>query len=74
MFANYAEGHDALEVDSGSSAPDEREFNITADYRIQEGRFGGLWLRTRWSTLDRAGDDRATDDFRVIVNYEISIL
>ncbi len=71
VFANYAEGHDALDVDSGSSLPDEQEFDITADYRVPEGRFGGLWLRARWSTLDRAGN---TDDFRVIVNYEIPIL
>ena len=74
FFTSYAEGLNARDGDDGSALSDQREFDITADYRIREGVLKNLWLRARWSTLDLAGEDRNTDDFRVIVNYEIPIL
>jgi hypothetical protein len=74
MFMNYAQGSHARDADTGASLPDRREFDITADLRLQEGMLRNLWLRVRWSTLHVAGEPRNTDDFRVIVNYVIPVL
>jgi hypothetical protein len=72
LFVNYAAGVD-VEDDEGA-LPDEREFNVTADWRPEKGFFKNIWLRVRWSVLDLADDSRNTDDFRVILNYEMPIL
>jgi hypothetical protein len=48
--------------------------DITADYRIAEGWAGGLWFRVRWSKVDFEGVADHSDDFRVIVNYELPLL
>lgn len=74
MFANYAEGKNAIDAGDGSSLPDQREFNVTGDYRIEEGWLRGLWFRVRWSRLDFAGENQVTDELRAIVNYEIPLL
>ena len=74
MFINYAEGLNARDASEDTSLPDQREFNITADYRVQEGWLKNFWLRVRWATLDKTGEDRNTDEFRVILNYEIPVI
>ena len=44
-FINYAQGYTP---DSGANgSPDQSEFDITIDYRIQSDWFKGLWLRGR---------------------------
>jgi predicted porin len=72
MFANYAEGSGARDAD-GASSSDQREFNVTADYKVKKGPARGAWLRVRWSTLDVEGMDDESTDFRVIVNYELPV-
>jgi hypothetical protein len=72
LFVNYAEGVDA--EDEEGVLPDEREFNVTADWRPEKGFLKNIWLRVRWSVLDLEGESRNSDDFRVILNYEMPIL
>ncbi len=74
-FFNYARGNTP---DRGANAsPDQWEFDITVDYRLQSGPIKGLWLRARAAFLDQdddvtgAGDVR---DYRVILNYDLPIL
>jgi hypothetical protein len=71
---NYAEGYGARDPLSGSSLPNKREFNLTLDYRVQEGRLRGFWLRIRGSLLDIDGVDRTGKQLRVVVNYSIPVL
>ena len=74
-FLNYADGDTP---DGGPLAsPDQSEFDITIDYRFQSRALYGLWLRARAATLDQ--DDEVfgandIDDYRIIINYERSIL
>jgi hypothetical protein len=74
-FINYAQGSTP---DSGSNAsPDQREFDITVDYRIQSQALKGLWLRARAAFVDQDDDVAGAsdvDDIRFIINYDIPIL
>ena len=74
-FINYAQGSTP---DSGSNAsPDQREFDITVDYRIQSQALKGLWLRARAAFVDQENDVAGAsdvDDIRVILNYDLPIL
>jgi hypothetical protein len=74
-FINYAEGNTP---DSGTNAsPDQRELDITVDYRFQSAALSGLWLRARAAFVDEDDDVAGAsdvDDIRVILNYELPIL
>jgi len=72
--ANYAEGYGARDPSSGSSLPNQREFNLTLDYHLQKGRLRGFWLRVRGSLLDTDGIDRTGKQLRVVLNYSIPVL
>jgi hypothetical protein len=61
--------------DSGPDAsPDEKEFNITVDYKPTSAIFQDLWFRVRWARNDRAASLGGLDrtDLRVILNYSIA--
>ncbi|MFQ5962293.1 MAG: OprD family outer membrane porin [Candidatus Methylomirabilales bacterium] len=73
-FANYAEGYNARDSTTDSSLPDQREFDITGDYRVRKGPLRGFWLRVRWSVLDIDGEDNNRYNVRVILNYAIPVL
>lgn len=51
----------------GNASPDQNEYDLTIDYRIEEGPLKNLWLRGRAAYID--GDDRNRKDYRLIVNY-----
>jgi hypothetical protein len=64
--------------DSGSNtSPDQWEFDMTVDYRVQSELLNGLWLRARAAFVDQDDDvagARDIDDIRFIINYDIPIL
>ena len=74
-FINYAEGNTP---DSGANAsPDQRELDITVDYRFQSAALSGLWLRARAAFVDEDDDVAGAsdvDDIRIILNYDLPIL
>ena len=74
-FVNYADGDTP---DRGPrSSPDQTEFDVTVDYRVQYRPLKGLWFRARAGFLDQDDDVAGAndvDDYRVIVNYELSVL
>mgnify|MGYP003571121676 CR=1 FL=1 len=74
-FANIVSG-DTPETGPNASA-DQREYDLTVDYRFREGPAERLWLRVRGAWVDQ--DDRfagANDffDFRIILNYDYDLL
>ena len=85
-FFNYAEGFDSkisgmdsggdggIRPDRSANGVDEREFNLTVDYRFQEGWLRGLWLRVRGSLLRSSIDGFDSEQVRVILNYDIPVL
>ncbi len=42
FFTNYAIGYDAVNSGDGSSLPNQREFDITVDYRPENTKARGL--------------------------------
>jgi hypothetical protein len=70
-FANYAEGYGARDSETRESLPNEREFNITVDYKPKLGFLSGFWLRLRGAVVET---DRTSTDLRVIFNYALPVL
>ncbi len=74
-FINFAQGDTP---DSGPNAsPDQRELDITVDYRFESGMLERLWLRARAAFLDQEDDVPGAsdvDDIRFIINYDVPIL
>lgn len=68
----YTDGSGAIDEITKEALPSKNEFDITIDYRPSEGLLKGFWLRLRSGTVDeeRRHD---TQDFRVILNYEIPL-
>jgi hypothetical protein len=70
---NLARGTGARAA-GGGGAPEITEVDLTLDYRVREGLFRGLWLRLRGSVVDDAAFSRTSNDFRVILNYDVPLL
>ena len=73
-FINYASGKNAVDS-AGSDLNDQNEFNVTLDYRFQDGLLKNFWIRARASFLEEetpAGDITG-HDYRIIINYTYSL-
>lgn len=73
-FASFASGRGIVDPGTRMSLPDEREIDVTVDYKLPEGRFRGFWVRLRGAYLDEAGMDDWSREYRIILNYEIPLL
>jgi hypothetical protein len=72
-FFNVARGTGARDAASGQRFPDERELDLTVDYRIaRKGWLEGLWLRLRGALLESGGDTQR--EIRLILNYAFPVL
>jgi outer membrane OprD family porin len=67
---NYAHGYGAR----NTTAPEEAEFDLTVDYRIQQGPLSGLWFRVRNGYVDFNHQGGSSNNVRLIVNYELPVL
>jgi hypothetical protein len=70
---SFTHGQNARNASTGSSLPDRDEVNFTLDYRPSEGRLRGLWLRARAAFLEE-DPGGTTSEFRLILNYDLSLL
>jgi hypothetical protein len=72
-FARYAYGNTP---DSGPIAsPDQKELDLTVDYRFKGKYLKNLWLRVRGAYLNQHGPNaQDVSNFRVILNYDFQIL
>lgn len=72
-FSDYT---DSNSPDTGTHAsPDQQEFDLTVDYRLS-GKLDGLWLRLRAAFVDQSHSMNQEDysDYRIIINYDFSVL
>jgi hypothetical protein len=74
FFTNYAIGYDGIDADLDEPLPDQREFNITVDYKPENLAIKGLWLRFQYANVDFSGDENSINDLRLILNYNIPVL
>jgi hypothetical protein len=69
---SVAAGWDAIDPRTGASAPDQREYDVTFDYRPPWPRpafVQGWWLRVRGGILDQEGA-RLGWQVRLLLNWE----
>jgi hypothetical protein len=75
FFANMVWGDTP---DSGPNAsPDASEFDLTVDWRLNEGWSEKVWVRLRAAWVHQDDDYPGADDlfdFRIIVNYDFDLL
>lgn len=72
-YVNYAVGNTP---DSGRNAsPDQKEFDITLEYRREEGLLQGLSMRLRYAKVNHDGiNANDVSDLRAIVNYTLPLM
>jgi len=74
FYSNYAFGYDAINTDNNVPAPDQKEFNITLDIKPRIIKDRDIWLRLRYANLDTQGEEKNVNDFRIILNYNFTVL
>jgi hypothetical protein len=71
---NFARGTDAVDPANKSGLPDENEYDITVDYRIEQGPLRGMWVRLRNGYVDFSNGGGSSNNIRLIINYPLSLL
>jgi len=71
---NFARGTDAVDPTTRSGLPNETEYDITIDYRIEKGPLRGMWVRFRNGYVDFSSGGGSNNDVRLIINYPLSLL
>ena len=74
-FANLASGRNGHDPTLSVALPDEREIDLTFDYRVHEGRLKGFWIRVRGAFLNEHGArSESSNEVRVTLNYDLPLL
>ncbi len=73
ISAGYVSGSEAISETTKEDIGNKDETDVTIDYKFLEGTLQGLWLRARMGIVDEEGKTGTTDDYRIIVNYEIPL-
>jgi outer membrane porin, OprD family len=71
---NFARGTDAVDPAINSGLPDENEYDITVDYRIEKGPLRGMWVRLRNGYVDFSNGGGSSNNVRLIINYPLTLL
>ena len=71
---NFARGTDAVNPSTQSGVPNENEWDITFDYRIQEGPLSGIWVRLRDAYVNFNNGGGHSNNVRLIVNFPLPFL
>ncbi len=73
--ALWVHGWDRIDPDTKTSVNNEDEYDLDIQWRPKVGLLKGLWPRVRYARVEqRDGSSKYMNDFRVIINYEISAL
>ena len=67
-------GRNAIDAISGLPLSDNEETDITIDYRPQQGKLEGLWIRLRTADVSRMDPANDSKDVRLIINYDFAML
>jgi hypothetical protein len=74
-YALFVHGWGRKDPSTGESVTNENEFNADIQWRPAWKFLKGLWFRVRYANVHQYQDDKNTiNDFRVIVNYDFSLL
>jgi outer membrane OprD family porin len=68
-YTNYTSGNTPESGEAASS--DQKEWDMTIDYKPEKKKLDGLWLRLRRAKVDR-DDGKDVVDYRIILNYGLN--
>jgi hypothetical protein len=71
-YVRYAWGRNLINPSNGSPLPNQEEFDVTVDYRINKGFLRNFWVRLREGVLWQQGIGK-TYNFRAILNYDLAV-
>ena len=74
VTVNFARGTDTVDPATRSGLPDETEYDITVDYRIEQGLLRGMWVRVRNGYVDFSNGGGSSNNVRLIINYPLALL
>ena len=74
VTVNFARGTDAVDPANKSGLPDETEYDMTVDYRIEKGPLRGMWVRLRNGYVDFSNGGGSSNNVRLIINYPLALL
>jgi hypothetical protein len=74
-YVLYTRGWGAVDPSTGDPAPNRSEFDSDLQWRPSWKSLKGLWLRLRYAHVQGDGEPKKrTNNIRVIVNYDLSLL
>ncbi len=71
-YVRYVWGRNLINPSNGSHLPNQEEFDVTFDYRINRGLLRNFWIRLRDGVLWKQGTGK-THNFRAILNYDLAV-
>jgi outer membrane porin, OprD family len=71
---NFARGTDAVDPATKDGLPNENEWDLTVDYRIEKGPLRGMWVRARYAYVNFDSGGGHSNNVRLIINYPLSLL
>jgi len=74
-YALWVHGWGAVDPVTKADVYQQDEYDLDLQWRPKFGGLQGLWFRVRYAYVDQRGvSDASINDFRVIVNYDLSLL
>lgn len=74
-YALWVHGWGAIDPVTEASVYDQDEYNFDLQWRPKSAWLKGFWPRFRYAHVDQSGgEDSHIDDFRIILNYDFSLL
>jgi len=74
-YALYVQGWDRINPSTGQDVPNENELDLDLQWKPKSGFFKNFWPRFRYAVVhEREGQERYIHDFRIILNYDFSLL
>ena len=74
LQTNFGRGRNAIDAITGLPLSDDEEDDITIDYRPEQGKLAGLWIRLRTADVSRMDPANDRNDVRLIINYDFAML
>jgi hypothetical protein len=74
-YTTYVHGWSEVSPSTKTPVPNVNEIDFDIQYRPELGALKGLWLRFRYGhVVQYQGTRSVTDQFRIIINYDFSLL
>jgi len=69
LVLTHVEGNDSRVALTGASLNDQKETDLTVDWKPKAGTFSGCWLRLRYAAGKEGDNDLS--QWRITFNYEV---